>query len=261
MSDQADPSRGAGDELPSVSGELVRRAEVGEIVGRLSEPGLSGRDRVGLLGRLTAALTAGARSAGGRAALSGRHLADVVIELAPHLAVRDLVTLREHHRGLSGHELAEALVVNASRTTAAIGAAGGALATAQYAAPPSLVAAPVRLVAETVAVVGVELKLVAELHVVFGRAPTGNRAQQATVWLESWAGQRGVDVRGGLPSLSVVLGTAARQQLRSRLVRRLGRSLSTMAPFLVGALAGAEVNRRETRSLGDKLMKDLRRSR
>jgi hypothetical protein len=58
-----------------------------------------------------------------------------------------------------------------------------------------------------------------------------------------------------------VLGTAARQQLRMRVLRRLGRNVTTMAPFLAGAVAGAELNRRETRKLGDALCKDLRRTR
>ena len=54
-------------------------------------------------------------------------------------------------------------------------------------------------------------------------------------------------------------GSGARQQLRARLVRRLGRNVSTLAPFLAGAVAGAELNRRETRKLGDALRTDLGR--
>ncbi len=173
--------------------------------------------------------------------------------------MRDLVTLRAHYEGLSGDALADALVTQASRATAAIGAAGGALASAEALAPPSLLAAPVQLVAETVAVVAVELKLVAELHVVYGRSPQGSSTQVGAAYLQSWAGKRGLDVRNGPPTLGSVLGTAARQQLRARLVRRLGRNVSTLAPFLAGALAGAELNRRETRKLGESLLRDLHR--
>jgi hypothetical protein len=174
--------------------------------------------------------------------------------------VRDLLTLRQHHGGLSGDDLAEALVTTAARTTAAIGAAGGALASAELAAPPTLLAAPVQLAAETLAVIAVELKLVAELHVVHGRTPVGSRGQIATAYLMSWATKRGIDVSSGPPSLAAVLGTAARAQLRSRVLRRLGRNVTTLAPFLAGAVAGAEVNRRETRSLGAKLRADLRKT-
>jgi len=242
-----------------MSGDLVRRQEVGEVVSQLTADDLDRRERGRLLARLTGLLATGARAAGGRAAFSGKWLVDAVAEYAPHVPVRDLLTLREHHGGLSGDELAEGLITAASRATAAVGAAGGALAAAEHAAPPSLLLAPVQLAAETLAVVAIELKLVAELHVVCGRAPVGNRSQVATAYLMSWAGKRGIDIRNGPPSLATVLGTAARQQLRSRVLRRLGRNVSTMAPFLAGAVAGAELNRRETRNLGEKLLKDLRK--
>ena len=62
---------------------------------------------------------------------------------------------------------------NAARTTAAIGAAAGALSAVELAAPPTLLAAPVQVAAGTLAVVAVELKLLAELHVTYGRAPVG----------------------------------------------------------------------------------------
>jgi hypothetical protein len=244
-----------------VSGEVVRREEVGELVAELSDEDLDRRSRAQLLVRLAGLLGTGARAAGGRAALSGKWLADAVTDYAPHIPVRDLLTLREHHGGRSGDDLADALIAAAARATASVGAAGGALAAIELAAPPTLLAAPVQLAAETLAVVAIELKLVAELHVVYGRAPLGTRAQVGTAYLMSWAGKRGIDVTAGPPSLSAVLGTAARQQLRSRVLRRLGRNLSTMAPFLAGAAAGAELNRRETRKLGDALRRDLRTAR
>ena len=91
------------------------------------------------------------------------------------------------------------------------------------------------------------------------RLPRGTPAEQAAAYLSAWASKRGLDVRNGPPSIGAVLGTAARQQLRARLVRRLGRNVSTLAPFLAGALAGAELNRRETRNLGEALLRDLHR--
>jgi hypothetical protein len=42
-------------------------------------------------------------------------------------------------------------------------------------------------------------------------------------------------------------------------MRRAGRNVTTFAPFFTGAVAGAELNRRETRHLGDALVTDLRR--
>ena len=241
--------------------ELERREEIGEVVDRLSEGDLDGRERGRLLARLTGLLAGGARAAGARAAVTGRYLAEVVAELAPHLPVRDLATLRAHHGGLSGDALAESLVRQATLATAGVGAAGGALAAVQHAAPPSLVVAPVQLAAETVAVVATELKLVAELHVVYGRAPLLPAADVAAAYVQSWASRSPVGAQGGPPDLAVVLTAAARQQLQRRVARRLVRNASTMAPFLAGAVAGAELNRRETRALAEQLLAGLRRRR
>jgi hypothetical protein len=87
----------------------------------------------------------------------------------------------------------------------------------------------------------------------------GPPAQVAAAYVGAWAAKRGVDHPSGIQALGVVLGAAARQQLRRRLARRLGRNLTTMAPFLTGAVAGAELNRRETRSLGEAMISELRR--
>ncbi|MCW2598646.1 MAG: hypothetical protein JWM02_475 [Frankiales bacterium] len=237
----------------------VVKGDVGELLGRLTADDLARSERGKLLLALTRALGGAVRAAGSRAALSGRLLVDLLVDdVAPRLQVRDLLTLRLHHRGLSGDELAEALIRNAARTTAAIGAAAGAVAAAELTAPPALLAAPVQLTAETLAAVVVELKLVAELHVVYSRAPQGSSAQLAVAYLTSWAGKRGLDVKGQGPSLTAALSTATKQQLRQRVVQRLGRNLSSFIPFLAGALAGAELNRRETRSLGEALVRDLR---
>ena len=238
----------------------VKRPELGDLVARLTADDLDRRERGRLLGALTKALVTGVAGGARAASFSGRRLADLVTdEVAPHLPVRDLLTLRDHHGGLSGDELAGALIRNASLATAGVGAAAGALAAAELAAPPALLAAPVQLAAETLAVIAVELKLVAELHVVYGKAPVGNRRQLAFAYLTSWAAKRGLDTGTGGPTLSDVLSTAARQQVRQRVVKRLRRNLTSLAPFLAGAVAGAELNRRETRALGEALQRDLRR--
>jgi len=243
---------------PEPSKELARQIEVGEIVDRLGADDVGRTERGRLLARLAAALAGRARAAGARAVLTGRALADAVAELAPLVPVRDLATLQAQHGGATDDALAEALVTGAARTSAGIGAAGGALAAAQLTAPPSLLVSPLQVAAETVAVVLVELKMVAELHVVHGVVAPGSPAQQGAAYLQAWVSKRGLDAAGA-PGLSAVLKTAARQQLRGRLVRRFGRNLSTLAPFLAGAVAGAELNRRETRSLGDAVRADLRR--
>lgn len=232
-----------------------------ELVARISrdEP-MDTRARAGLLGRLAAVLARSLGSAGGGAFASGRWLVDVVLEVAPALPVRNAATLRQQYPGLADAELAAALVSAASKATAAVGAAGGALAAVEFAAPPMLLGAPVQLAAETVAVVAIELKLVAELHEVFGQAQPGTPAERAMAYVAAWAARRGVEPLGP-GGLSGVLGGAARRQLRSRLLRRAGRNATTFAPFLAGAVAGAELNRRDTRNLGEKLVADLHRRR
>ena len=226
------------------------RNDLAGVVARLAddEP-LDRRTRAGLVGRLAVLL--------GR---QGRRLVDVVIEVAPHIPVRDLPTLRDHYHGLTGDALAEALVANSMRLTGAVGAAGGLLSTVEMAAPPLLLSAPVQVAAETLAVVAIELKLVAELHEVYGRSPVGTPAVRAAAFLGAWVRRRGIDPLTGGPGLTGVISGAARRELRQRLVRRAGRNVTTVLPFLAGAVAGAALNQRETRRLGDRIIADLRRS-
>ncbi len=239
---------------------LTGPQHLGEVVGRLTAPDLDRRERARLLAEAAGRL---GRQVGARGLSSARHLTDLLVdEVVEHLPVRDLLTLRQHHHGLSGDELAQALVRNASRTTAAIGAAAGALASLEVAAPPALLAAPVVLGAETLAVVAVEVKLVAELHVVYGRAPLGTRTQVGLAYLRSWSSRRavGVSVEGDNP-LAGILSARARRELRAQVVRRLRRNVVSLVPFLAGALAAAELNGRETATLARGLLPDLRPSR
>src|SRR5437764_926257 len=100
------------------------------------------RTRAGHLGRLAVLM--------GR---SSRRLVDAVIDMVPHLPIRDRQTLHAHHPGLDDDQIAAALIATATRVTAAMGAAGGMLATVELAAPPLLLSAPIQIAAETVAVV------------------------------------------------------------------------------------------------------------
>ena len=244
---------------PQPADDVARRTELSAVVGRLTEDSLDTMERTRLLGRLLVALGDSARVAGVGVRGGAKWLSDVLLDIAPHIPVRDLATLRAHHEGLSGEALADALVRSASRATAAVGAAGGAIGSAQYAAPPTLLATPIRLAAETLAVLAIEVKLVAELHEVYGVEVPGSGSQRAVAFVTAWMRKRGVDPTD-LGSFTAVIGTAARRQLRQRVLRTLGRQTSTVVLF-AGVVAGAELNRRETVSLGDKLRHDLRRRR
>jgi hypothetical protein len=54
-------------------------------------------------------------------------------------------------------------------------------------------------------------------------------------------------------------GSPLARLLRRRLYGRLGRSAFSLGPLFTGALAGAALNSRETRRLGQEIRADLRR--
>jgi hypothetical protein len=219
------------------------------------------KERRWLMGRLAAQAAAKA-GGGGWLPRPQRVLGaviDTLLEIAERLPVRDLDTLRIHHPGLSEDELADRIIRNASRATAAVGAAGGGIAAVEWVAPPTLLSAPVLITTETIAVAAVELKLIGELHEVYGAPVSGSAVQRATALLTSWASRRGVSPLNPGGGMGAVLSTAARREIRDKLLRRFGRNLTTLGPFLTGAAVGAELNRRATRSIGEEIRNDLRR--
>ena len=108
------------------------------------------------------------------------------------------------------------------------------------------------------------MKLVAELHDVFGRPVTGPPSARAVALARAWAERRGVTVMklAEPAGLAAIVGQTTRREVarvvRRRLLRRMGRNLTALAPLLAGAVAGAEVNRRATLSLGEAVIRDLR---
>ncbi|GIH99621.1 hypothetical protein [Planobispora takensis] len=235
--------------------------EVAEIVGRLAEPGeMDGAERRRLLGRLSRALNTGAKKARESGVGRGRWLADVFMAVAPRIPIRDLETLSAHHHGLIGEALADDLARTAAKATMTVGAIGGALAAAEFAAPPLLLSAPAQLVAETLVVAAIEVKLIAELHEVYGVQVPGGGPQRAIAFVTAWSKQRGVDPMAPA-SVTLALGAAAKTALRNRLMRTLGRHLTTLGPFLTGAVAGGTLNRAATRKLSEVVRVDLRRHR
>jgi hypothetical protein len=234
------------------------RQQVADLVARLSAPeDLDAATRRRLLAKLSAAVANSARTAGGIAVLGGRWLVDLFVDVAPRIPVRDEETLKRHYGDLTGDELAEQLVVTASRATGLVGAAGGALAAVEWAAPPTLLSMPIQVATETLVVAAIETKLVAELHEAYGLGVPGGGSQRALAYVQSWAERRGLDPMNPLTFTHGLSGVAKRS-LRNRLLARSGRMLTTYGPFLTGAVVGATVNRAETRKLGDKVRADLR---
>ena len=236
-------------------------AEIGATVAALTADDLEPTRRRQLLGRLVAEVRRRGFGQLFRPRAAIRWMADVIGDIAPHVPIRDLDTLRRHFGGLDGDDLADRLIRNAARATAGIGAAGGGVASIEWAAPPTLLSAPILLTAETVTVVAIELKLIGELHEVYGQPVTGSAGERTSALIQSWAGQRGVNPL--LPGIGVgtVLGSAARKELQSTLLKRFGRNLTTLGPLLTGAAVASYLNRRATKNLGEHLKKDLKKSR
>ena len=240
------------------AGEPAREtAGLPDTVAALTAEELEPAQRRRVLGRLVTELRA--RGVGDvfkpRAAM--RWVADTLGDVVPHVPIRDLETLHKHHDGLDGDALAERLIRNASRATATVGAAGGGVAAIEWVATPTLLSAPFLLATETVAVVVIEVKLIGELHEVYRRPLPGTGTQRAVALLQAWAGRRGISPIAPGAGVAAVLSTAARKELRDRLLRRFGRNLTTLGPLLTGAAVASYLNRRATRALGEQMRKDL----
>ncbi|MGW7280662.1 hypothetical protein ACWGIV_20650 [Streptomyces sp. NPDC054844] len=195
----------------------------------------------------------GVRNGGQRARAALAHLADRIIDLAPRVPVRDLATLRRQFPGLGPEELADRLVAGAAKGTATVGAGIGAAA--MMPVPPAM---PTELAAEITGVAAIELKMIAELHEIYGVRPPGSLAQRSTAYLNSWSDERGVDV--SKPStLGSAMNSHMKRQLRQQIMKRMVRNLPNLMPFMVGAAVGAVMNRRDTRKLADRIRADLRK--
>jgi hypothetical protein len=177
-----------------------------------------------------------------------------VVAMGPRLRIRDQAALRARFPGQSDDEIAQRLIERAARAAAAVGGTTGA-----WAALPALPAFPAEVAAETLAVVGIEIKLVAELHEIYGMGAVGSGTERARAYIGSWASRRGIyQVDGGL---LLVAGSPLAKQLTRRLAARVRRSAFALAPLFTGAVAGAVLNRRETRRLGREIRDDLRQRR
>ncbi|MFD9598746.1 hypothetical protein ACFWA9_39160 [Kitasatospora sp. NPDC059973] len=218
------------------------------------------RQATALLGSVSRRLGSGGLAAAKGAAYGGRALADQLMQAAPRIPVRSLTTLRAQHPDAADPErLADLLVSGASRASGALGAGVGAAA--MLPVPPAMA---LEIAAETLAVAAVEIKLIAELHEVYGLAARGTATQRASAYVAAWANRRGIDATllvkpAGFAAMA--LGSEVRQQVRKRLTRSTLRRLPSLIPLLVGAGIGATVNRRDTRKLAKEVREDLRHRR
>jgi hypothetical protein len=240
----------------------LRAAEVASDVTEAKRP----QDQQRLAAAFARAVSSGARLAGRgtravqrqvgaawRGAGSGTNwLAAQVMAMAPRLRIRNHAALRQQFPGQSADQIADALIEGASRAS---GAAGGAVGV--WAALPTLPAFPAEVAAETLILVGIEIKLIAELHEAYGMPAPGGVTERMGAYVAAWAHRRGVFMIPG--GVVLATGSPLARQLRRRLAARAGRSAFSLGPLLTGAAAGAFLNSRETRRLGQAVRRDLRR--
>ena len=244
----------------------LRAAQVASDVTEADRP----QDRRKLVSTFTKAASSGARAAGrgtrvvrrgagtSRSAVRRRanagtgYLVAQVITMAPRLRVRNQAALQAQFPGKAPDEIADALIEGAARASAAAGGAAGVVSVL-----PVLPAFPAEVVAETLVVVGIEIRLVAELHEAYGTPAPGKVPERMSAYLAAWAHRRGVSMIPG--GVIFAAGSPLTRLLRRRLAARAGRSAFSLGPLLTGAAAGAILNGRETRKLGNNIRNDLRR--
>ncbi|GHB71156.1 hypothetical protein GCM10010347_46730 [Streptomyces cirratus] len=192
------------------------------------------------------------RRGGEGAKAAALYITERVIENAPRVPVRDLATLRAQFPGLDPDKLADKLIAGAAHATSVVGAGVGAAA--MLPVPPAM---PAEMAAEITGVAAIELKLIAELHEVYGQRPPGNLKERSVAYLTSWTEERGVDLTKPT-TLNAALGGQMKRELRQQITKRMVRNMPNLMPFLVGAAVGAVMNRRDTRKLAHKVRDDLR---
>ena len=240
------------DDQAESNGQLMPR-EVAELAGELTEAEDQSRRR-----RLARQIASLAGRTGQATRLSLRHLhassqwlTAQALQMAPKVPIRSYAKLRQQYPGLQTEQLADRLIAGAARASAGVGAAVGATA-----AVPFIPTAPVELGVETLALVAIELKLIAELHEVYQMPAPGSLAQRMMAYTGAWAERRGVRVTGS--GLALAVGSPLRRKLERRLLAKAGKSALALTPLLTGAVAGALIDHHETRKLGILVRDDLR---
>jgi non-ribosomal peptide synthetase component F len=240
------------DEQAESNGQLIQQ-EVAELAGQLSEAEDESRRRrlarqiASLAGRTGHATRLTVRHLGA----SGQWLTAQALEMAPKVPIRSNGMLRQQYPGLQTEQLADRLIAGAARASAGVGAAVGVVA-----AVPVIPTALVELGVETLALVAIELKLVAELHEVYGMPAPGSVPQRMVAYTGAWAERRGVRLSSS--GLAMAVGSPLRRKLERRLLATAGKSTLALAPLLTGAMAGALIDHHETRKLGTLVRDDLR---
>jgi hypothetical protein len=233
--------------------------ELAELIARLISREATKKDFLRLAKLLRGYLKIGRKGV----SFNGKGLADLLFYIAPRLPVRDIDALHKAYGGVTGGTLAGQVIKSASHKSAAVGGATGALATAGQLAPPMWVTLPAEILAETLVVTAVEMRMIAELHEVYGLPLRGTADERGAAIVEAWSTRRGVDMKRlqqhGRTELNRDGGVGKHlvRVVKRKLMTRAARNLGTLAPLFIGAAIGAETNRRSTRDIGNAIVRDL----
>src|SRR5260370_5563742 len=148
--------------LSTAGSGVARRSS--DVARRTTEAAGRGRQAAGLRTQAAAqAAGRGSRRAGRGSLTALTWLTSQVIAMGPRLRIRDQATLRGQFPRRDDQEIGRPLLDPAARAGAAVCGC-----TAAPSAVPVLPAFPAEIATETLAVVGIEIKLVAELHEILG---------------------------------------------------------------------------------------------
>jgi len=167
--------------------------------------------------------------------------------LLPHRHPRTLPELRRAYPGLGPDELAKRLVVDASRSSAALGAAGASCALLPF---PG--AAPLAAAGESAAAGALRKRLATELRTAYGLGGEGAADEGSAADFKRWVSRSPDDLASfaAVPGLALSALRAAPRQARRHLPK--ARTLLTATAVLTGLRAG-----RQTRRYAEALRRDL----
>jgi hypothetical protein len=168
--------------------------------------------------------------------------------VVPRTHARSLQQLRNAYPGLGPDEVAQRLVADAGRYSAAVGAACACCALTHIPA-----AAPLASAGESAATSALRTRLTAELHTVYGLLDPSPVNEGGTGHLAQWASRDagGVTTLAALPALALATTRS--------LPRRLRRWMKLRTLFAVSAVTAGLHSGRATRRYGEALRRDLRR--
>lgn len=184
-------------------------------------------------------------------------LPERLISLSARASIRTRAELLSQFPGMPDDRIADELIERAIRNSGRVGVGAGVLGSSEYFAPWTLRGVPAQLMAETIAVALIEVKLTAELHALYGIEAAGAMRDRAGFWVTAWTLGRAHDPHDSHDFTGAMRKVVA-VQARRRLIRRAWRNLVTMSPLLTGAALGRWINRRQTREFATQMHASIR---